>query len=168
MIDASVVMSKTRRLEILREYVAARSDATSAPDMRKEDHILKVMKIAVEEFASHAAAEIKRIESGHETDIATLEQEARQMRARMERLECENAQLTGLVETLRAELKQETCLSFRNQVAALEAQRDGLLAAIESTEGEEVMEFDECVGMVLSMDEINRLAEAVTKVKGGA
>lgn len=37
-------------------------------------------------------------------DIATLEQESRQMRARMERLECENTQLTGLVETLRAEV----------------------------------------------------------------
>jgi TolA-binding protein len=109
MIDPSVVMSKTRRLEILREYVAARSDATSAPDMRYEDHIIKAMKLVVEEFASYANAEIKRIESGHETDIATLEQEARQMRARMERLECENTQLAGLVE----------------------AQRDGLLAALE-------------------------------------
>ena len=127
MIDPSVVMSKTRRLEILREYVATRSDATSAPDMRYEDHILKVMKLAAEEFASHANAEIKRLEPSHETDIATLEQESRQMRARMERLECENTQLTGLVESLRTELRQETCLSFRNQVAELEAQRDELL-----------------------------------------
>jgi chromosome segregation ATPase len=62
-----------------------------------------------------------------ETDIATLEQEARQMRARMERLECENTQLTGLIESLRAELRQENCLSFRNQVAELEVQRDELL-----------------------------------------
>ena len=62
-----------------------------------------------------------------ETDIATLEQEARQMRARMERLECENTQLTGLVESLRAELKQETCLSFRNQVAELEQRCNDLI-----------------------------------------
>ena len=120
MIDASVVMSKTRRLEILGEYVAARSDATSAPDMRYEDHILKVMKIAVEEFASHAAGEIKRIESSHETDIATLEQEARQMRARMERLESENAALV-------AEVQTERCLSFRSQVEALEQRCNDLI-----------------------------------------
>ena len=65
-----------------------------------------------------------------ETDIATLEQEARQMRARMERLECENTQLTGLVESLRAELRQESSLSFRNQVAGLEAQRDMVAEAL--------------------------------------
>jgi arginine repressor len=62
-----------------------------------------------------------------ETDIATLEQEARQMRARMERLECENTQLMNLFEASQEALKQETCLSFRNQVAELEAQRDELL-----------------------------------------
>ena len=66
-----------------------------------------------------------------ETDIATLEQEARQMRARMERLECENTQLTGLVESLRAELRQENCLSFQNQVVELEAQRDELLSVFQ-------------------------------------
>jgi len=58
-----------------------------------------------------------------ETDIATLEQEARQMRARMERLESENAALV-------AEVQTEKCLSFRNQVEALEAHRDELLALL--------------------------------------
>ena len=56
-IDPNIVMSKTRRLEILRDYVAQRSDATSAPDMRAEAHIIKVMKIAVEEYASHYKAQ---------------------------------------------------------------------------------------------------------------
>lgn len=128
MIDPSIVMSKTRRLEILREYIAARSNATSGPDMRHEDHILKAMKLAVEEFASHANAEIRRIESLSETDIATLEQEARQMRARMERLECENPQLTGLVESLRAELRQKDCLPFMNQMQQVERQQGELPA----------------------------------------
>jgi len=50
-------------------------------------------------------------------DIATLEQESRQMRARMERLE--------------AELETERALSFRNQVADLERQRDEILAVAE-------------------------------------
>ena len=66
-----------------------------------------------------------------ETDIATLEQEARQMRARMERLECENAQLMNLFEASQEALRQETCISFRNQVTELEKQRDELLAALE-------------------------------------
>lgn len=51
-------------------------------------------------------------------DIATLEQESRQMRARMERLE--------------KELETERALFFRAQVAELEKQRDELLAALES------------------------------------
>jgi len=66
-----------------------------------------------------------------ETDVATLEQEARQMRARMERLECENAQLMNLFEASQEALRQETCISFRNQVTELEKQRDELLAALE-------------------------------------
>jgi chromosome segregation ATPase len=45
----------------------------------------------------------------------------------MERLECENAHLMHLFEASQEALKQETCLSFRNQVAELEAQRDDLL-----------------------------------------
>lgn len=62
-------------------------------------------------------------------DIATLEQESRQMRARMERLECENTQLTGLVETLRAEVAaidrtaselQDTCDRKALRIARLE------------------------------------------------
>lgn len=62
-----------------------------------------------------------------ETDIATLEQEARQMRARMERLECENAQLMNIFEASQEALKQETCLSFRNQVAELEQRCNDLI-----------------------------------------
>ena len=62
-----------------------------------------------------------------ETDIATLEQEARQMRARMERLECENTQLMHLFEASQEALKQETCLSFRNQVAELEQRCNDLI-----------------------------------------
>ena len=53
------------------------------------------------------------------------------MRARMERLECENTQLMNLFEASQEALKQETCLSFRNQVAELEAQRDELLARLD-------------------------------------
>jgi hypothetical protein len=49
----------------------------------------------------------------------------------MERLECENTQLMNLFEASQEALRQETCISFRNQVTELEKQRDELLAALE-------------------------------------
>lgn len=58
-VDPSVVMSKTHRLAILREYKASRSTETTAPDMNAEDHVLKVMKLAVEEYASYYKSQIK-------------------------------------------------------------------------------------------------------------
>jgi chromosome segregation ATPase len=98
-----------------------------------------------------------------ETDIATLEQEARQMRARMERLECENTQLTGLLESLRAELRQENCLSFRNQVAELEAQRDDLLEFMREIESVKPQTNDLWIHTVKV-----KAAAFIASAKGGA
>jgi len=69
-LDPSILMSKARRLEILRDYVASRSTDTTCPDMASEDHILKVMKLAVEEFASHVNVEIARLERELENERA--------------------------------------------------------------------------------------------------
>lgn len=70
--------------------------------------------VEVLEFQHNFLAQIT--DAAAADDIATLEQESRQMRARMERLE--------------KELETERALSFRNQVAELEKQRDELLKLI--------------------------------------
>lgn len=83
-----------------------------------------------------------------ETDIATLEQEARQMRARMERLECENDAL-------------------RESNRLLTQQRDELLAAAELLlSRKRPREKEDDPRLILEIDCMN-LEEAIAKAKGG-
>jgi hypothetical protein len=55
-----------------------------------------------------------------------------------------------------------------DQMQGMQHCMDELIAAIEAMTGEEVWEFDEVVGMVFSAADCLKLAEVVTKVKGGA
>ena len=49
-------------------------------------------------------------------------------------------------------------------------QRDELLAAAEVIEinSDEVMDFDDCMAMLIPMDDYHRLMEAIASAKGGA
>ena len=92
-------------------------------------------------------------------DVATLEQESRQMRARMERLE--------------KELETERAWSFRNQVAELEKQRDDLLAALNlwklASDNAEESELDDmacyCMPMPLFCDADEATDAAIASAK---
>ena len=71
------------------------------------------------------------------SDIATLEQEIKQVRARL---------------------------------ARVDGERDELLAAAEAIEinAEECMDFDDCMAILVPIDDYHKLIEAIYTVKGGA
>lgn len=74
------------------------------------------------------------------------------------------------VDALVAEIETERCLSFRNQVAELEKQRDELLAALEKfmDSHEECTDFDGFTAQIVSMDDYHEAQEAIERAKGGS
>ena len=102
--------------EFLRSYNDWRRGGEGPQLEPKEIGLNLDFAVEVLEFQHNFLAQIT--DAAAADDISILEQEARQMRARMERLE--------------QELEVERSLYFRNQVAELEKQRDELLAALEA------------------------------------
>lgn len=99
--------------ELLRKYNGWRRGGEGLQPEPKEIGLNLDFAVEVLEFQHNFLAQIT--DAAAADDIATLEQESRQMRARMERLECENTQLVGLVETLRAEVAAIDCTASELQ-----------------------------------------------------